>query len=158
MIRRPRALHHSKILLSAVLLACACLSAAAASAVAAEAVVTYTDESLPAYAQQLASGQIQAATFNKKVRSLHLTLKDGRHVLVKYAPHEEPKLAAQLQVKHVPVTFEVPPGAAKSTTAKPVHHKLRYIAGGILLAVIIVVGVVLLVDRQRKRAETAPSG
>jgi hypothetical protein len=119
---------------------------------AAEGTVTYTHESLQAYEQQLASGQIQSATFNKRVRSLHLTLKDGRHMLVKYAARGEPALAAQLAAKRVPVTIEKPAEAAKEAKKTPVHHKLRYIAGGILIAVIVIVGAVLLVDRRRKAA------
>jgi|SRR5665213_1442334 len=139
-----------KIALFAACLGCLfVLTAAVASA--AEPAVTYTKESMHAYEQQLSSAQIQAATFNKKVRSLRLTLKDGRHVLVKYQPHEETKLAAALQAKSVPVTILKPAVAAKEA-AKPVHHKLRYIAGGILVLVIIVVGAVLLVDRRRKLA------
>jgi hypothetical protein len=131
---------------------CTTLALLAPLAGAAEGPVTYTHESLQAYEQQLAGGQIQAATFNKRVRSLHLTLKDGRHVLVKYAAHGEPALAAALAAKGVPVTIEKPAEAAKEAKKAPVHHKLRYIAGGILVAVIVVVGAVLLVDRRRKAA------
>jgi hypothetical protein len=85
------------------------------------------------------------------VRSLHLTLKDGRHMLVKYAAHGEPALAAQLAAKGVPVTIKKPAEAAKEAK-KPVKHKLRYIAGGILVVVVVVVAGVLLFDRRRKTA------
>jgi hypothetical protein len=137
----------------AVAVACLmCVSAlAAATAMGTQAAVHFQKESLQAYEQQLSGGQIQAATFNKKVRSLHLTLKDGRHVLVKYAAHEQPKLAGALAAKQIPVTVLKPAVAAKEA-AKPVHHKLRYIAGGILVVVIVIVGGVLLVDRRRKLA------
>jgi hypothetical protein len=112
--------------------------------------VHYQKESLQEYEKQLAGGQIQAATFNKKVRSIHLTLKDGRHALVKYAKGQEPAYAAQLRAKGVPVTILQPAQAAKEAK-KPVKHKLRYIAGGILVVVVVVVGAVLLIDRKRKR-------
>jgi hypothetical protein len=148
MQKSPRA---RKVLLLP-LTVCTTLALLAPLAGAAEGPVTYTHESLQAYEQQLAGGQIQAATFNKRVRSLHLTLKDGRHVLVKYAAHGEPALAAALAAKGVPVTIEKPAEAAKEAKKAPVHHKLRYIAGGILVAVIVVVGAVLLVDRRRKAA------
>jgi hypothetical protein len=119
---------------------------------AAAPTVRYTKESAQAYQQQLAGGQIQSATFNKRVRSLHLTLKNGSHVLTIYGAHEEPKLAAALEAKGIPVTVLKPADAAKEAAAKPVHHKLRYIAGGVLIVVILVVGAVLLVDRRRKLA------
>jgi hypothetical protein len=148
MHRSPRARNLATLALTLCLVPA--LLAPAASA--AEPTVTFTHESLKAYEQQLASGQIKEATFNKRVRSLHLTLKDGRHMLVKYAAHGEPALAAQLQAKHVPVTIEKPAEALKEAKKVPVHHKLRYIAGGILIAVIVIVGAVLLFDRRRKAA------
>jgi hypothetical protein len=129
-------------------MALACLLQAAPS-LAAEA-VHYQKESIQEYEKQLAAAQIAEATFNKRVRNVHLTLKDGRHVLVKYGKGEEPKLAAQLREKGVPVTILAPAAAAKEAK-KPVKHKLRYIAGGILVLVVIVVGAVLLIDRKRKR-------
>jgi hypothetical protein len=150
MIRTLRVSLTSRAVPAVALLACAFVLCASA-AYAAEVTVHYTKESIQAYEQQLASGQIQAATFNKKVRSMHLTLKDGRYVLVNYPAHEEPTLAAALEAKKVPVTVLKPAAAAKEA-AKPVHHKLRYIAGGILVVVILVVGGVLLVDRRRKLA------
>jgi hypothetical protein len=133
----------------------ACLALAwllqAAPSFAAESAVHFQKESIQEYEKQLAGAQIVEATFNKKVRSLHLTLKDGRHVLVKYGKGEEPKLAAALRAKGVPVKVLAPAAAAKEAK-KPVKHKLRYIAGGILVVVVVVVGAVLLIDRRRKRA------
>jgi hypothetical protein len=153
MIRPTRVLQSRKIALSVACLACACLLPAAAAQAAAAPVVHYEKESLQAYEQQLAAGQIRAATFNKRIRSLRLTLKDGRHMLVSYAAHGEPKLAGQLKAKHVPVTVLKSAEAkkeAKEAGKKPVHHKLRYIAGGIVVGVIVLVGIVLLIDRRRK--------
>jgi hypothetical protein len=119
---------------------------------AAEAKVTYQHESQAAYEKQLAAGQVQDATFNKRVRTIRVTLKDGRHMLVRYAPRQEPALASQLQAKHVPVTVLKPAEAIKEASKIPVHHKLRYIAGGILIAVIVIVAAVVLIDRRRKTA------
>jgi len=86
---------------------------AAAPSLAAEGTVHYQKETLQEYEKQLAGGQIQAASFNKKVRSIHLTLKDGRHVLVKYAAGQEPTYLAQLRAKGIAVTFLAPAQAAK---------------------------------------------
>jgi hypothetical protein len=61
-------------------------------------------ESLAAYEQQLASGQIQAATIIKRIRTAHIMLRDGQHVVLKYAAHQEPQVVAQLKAKGVAVT------------------------------------------------------
>jgi ATP-dependent Zn protease len=125
-------------------LSTACLALALVPA-AAGAAVHFQHEGFPEFEHQLAAGQIQAATFNKKAHTLHLTLNDGRHVLVSYPSHEEPQLAARLEGKGVAVTVE-----KKKKAKAAVHHKLRYIAGGILIVVILVVAAVLLVDRRRR--------
>jgi hypothetical protein len=148
-------MHRSPTARTAALLAfgaCLALAPLSSAAAAEEAKVTYEHESQPAYEQQLAAGQVTAATFNKRVRTIHVTLKDGRHMIVRYPPHQQPTLAAALQSKHVPVTVLKPAEAIKEASKTPVHHKLRYIAGGILVAVIVIVGTVLLVDRRRKAA------
>jgi hypothetical protein len=149
MIPPTRAFPTSKILPLLACLLCIGALASPAAATAAEGTVTYTHESLQQYEKQLAAGEIQSATINKKVRSVHLTLKDGSHVLAKYAAHEEPKVASALQAKGVPVSV-LSKAAADKEAKKAVHHKLRYIAGGILILVIVVVGGVLLWDRRRK--------
>ena len=148
MHRSPTARKVALIALSS----CLALGLLTPVAPAAEAKVTYEHESEAAYEKQLAAGQVQAATFNKRVRTIHVTLKDGRHMLVRYPPHHQTALAAALQAKHVPVTVLKPAGAIKEASKIPVHHKIRYIAGGILIAVIVIVASVLLIDRRRKTA------
>jgi hypothetical protein len=61
-------------------------------------------EGVAALEGQLAAGEVQAATFDKRVRSARLALTRGRHVLMKYGKGEEPKVVAQLQAKGVRVT------------------------------------------------------
>ncbi|MDQ6810703.1 MAG: hypothetical protein M3Z95_02235 [Actinomycetota bacterium] len=144
MHRSPRA---RQLVLALVL----SLALATPAAVAhAQATIHYTHESLQAYEQQLAGGQITAATFNKRIRTLHLTLTSGQHMLVHYGRGEQPKLAAALAAKGVHAQVLKPAAAAKEAAKVPVKHKLRYIAGGILVAVIVIVGAVLLVNRRRQ--------
>jgi hypothetical protein len=124
-------------------LACVCLIAPAGAAAAkkgSEAGVRFTIESTQAYEQQLAAGEIRAAKFNTPVRSLHLTLADGRHVLVKYPPHGEPKLAAELRAHGISVPV-----------LKKGHHKLRYIAAVVVIVALLIVAAVLLRTRRRGR-------
>jgi hypothetical protein len=129
------------------LMACAALISAPA---AFAGPIVYQDESYAEYQQQLASGQVAAVTINKRLASLRTTLKDGRHVLAKYGHKEEPKAAAALAAKHVPVTVLTPAAAKLEVPKKAVHHKLRYIAGGILILVIVIVGAVLVVRSRRE--------
>jgi ATP-dependent Zn protease len=129
-----------------VLVSAAPMAAPAALA----APVAYQDESYAEFQQQLANGQIRAVTINKRVASLRVTLEDGRHVLAKYGHKEEPKAAAALEAKHVPVTVLSPAQAKSEVPKKAVHHKLRYIAGGILIVLILVVGAVLYMRSRRQ--------
>jgi ATP-dependent Zn protease len=139
--------------IAATILCLACFSMLfAVAASAEEPKIHYTKESYAEYEHQLASGQIQAVTINKYVRSVRVTLKDGRHVLATYGPKEEPSVAARLQAKRVPVTVLTPTVARAQAKEAPVKHKLRYIVGGIVVVVAIVVGAVLLIDRRRKAA------
>jgi 4-amino-4-deoxy-L-arabinose transferase-like glycosyltransferase len=139
---------------AAGLLACLLVLAPLASVVAAvAAVIHYQHESYQAFQNQMASGQIKAVTFNKKPHSVHITLNDGRRMLAIYPPHDEPQLAAALTAKGVPVAIE-----RHKSTVKPVHHTLRYIAGGILVLVILAILAVLLIGRRRNLADGTGGG
>jgi len=124
---------------------------ALAAPAGAETGIHYTRESFGAFQHQLNAGQIHAVVFNKKAHTMHLEMSDGRRLLVSYPSHNEPQLAALITARGVPVT--VP-----KHTAKPVHHTLRYVAGGILIVVIIVILGVLLVGRRRGLVEGQGDG
>jgi flagellar basal body-associated protein FliL len=111
----------------------------------------FIKESQQAYEKQLKSGVIAEATFNKKLRNLHIKTKSGELFLYHYPKKGEQALAATLTAHHIPVTVLKPSEAAKES--KPAKHKLRYIAGGIVIVVILIVGVVLLVNRRRQQDE-----
>jgi hypothetical protein len=129
------------------------LSPAVLLAGAATNAPVYTKESKQEYEAQLSKGEIKTGTFNKKLRNLHIETKSGRLFLYHYGKKESKKLAGELEKKHVKVTFLTSTQANKEAKAKPAKHKLRYIAGGILVAVILIVGIVLLVNRRRVRDE-----
>jgi hypothetical protein len=148
MIRTATPSITSKIVLLLVCSSCALLLPVGLAA-GAEGTVTYRHESLQEYEQQLAAGRIRAASINKVLRSLRLTLEDGSHVLAKYDKGEEPKVKHAMQAKGVTVTILSHAQAAKEAKKSP-KHKLRYIAGAIVIVVLIVVGGVLFVDRKRK--------
>ncbi|MGP0100771.1 MAG: hypothetical protein ACLPUT_03995 [Solirubrobacteraceae bacterium] len=141
-----------KATIAVLLLSLACISLlSAAVAAGSAAAITYQTEKYTEYQQQLAGGQIQAVTINKRLRSVRITLKDGRHVLAHYKRKEEPTVIAALNAKHVHVTLLTSSEALKELKSKPKHHKLRYIVGGALIVVILIVTVVLLINRKRKR-------
>jgi hypothetical protein len=154
MITTTRASFTARIAVLVVSMACASLLAGAAAVRA--ATIVYAPESFTEYEQQLNGGQIKAVTINKRVRSLRVTLKDGRYMLARYKPKEEKKAAAALQAKHVPVTLLTATEAGKEVKTKakkPVKHKLRYIAAAVLVVVIIIVVAVLLIRRRRYRED-----
>jgi hypothetical protein len=146
-----RPLTTSKSSLAATCAALILLLIAAVSAGAAEVVVHYTKESPAEFEQQLSRGEIAAATLNKKVRSIRLTLKDGRHVLVKYAKRQSAAEAAKLKAHHVTVTVLTPVQANKELKAAPKHHRIRYIVAAVLVVVILLIGAVFLIRRRRER-------
>ncbi len=133
--------------------ACVALMMLLSAPLAGAATPRFTKESKEAYEQQLNKGEIKEGTFNKKLRNLHIELESGQLFLYHYGKKESKKLASDLEKKHVKVTVLSTTAASKEATAKPAKHKLRYIAGGILLAVIVIVGIVLLVNRRRARDE-----
>jgi hypothetical protein len=142
----------TRSLTSMMLAVCVALSLLAPAAIAAEPTITYKHESEGEFAQQLAAKKIQSAIVNKRLRTLRLTLKDGTHVLARYPAHQEPQTVAKLKAQGVPVSVLAKPVAEKEAkTKKATHHKLRYIVGAVVIAVIVVAGAVLLVNRRRQR-------
>jgi hypothetical protein len=112
----------------------------------------YEEESLEAFEAQLRAHEVAAAEFNKVAHHLHLTLRDGRHLLVDYPGHEQPQLQAKIVAVGVPVTIEYTP-----KSPKPVHHTIRYVAAGILVVLVILLGL-LLVARRRRLARLEEPG
>jgi hypothetical protein len=133
------------------------LSCAAAlilgGAAQAAAEVKYQHESEQEWKSQLTSAQIATVIINKRAQSLRTTLKDGRYVLASYPKHESPRVEAELRANHVPFTVLSKATAEKLAKKVAVHHKLRYIVGGILLGIIVIVGGVLLVRRRGRVAD-----
>ena len=141
--------HIGKTVLSVVCVLGVCL-ASTATAFAATA-IHFERESLPALEGQLHQSQVHALTFHPGLGGaaghIHVSLNDGRHMTVAYASSEQEKVIALASADHTPVTIAQ---LKTKAAAKPVHHKLRYVAAGILVVVIVVVLAVLLIDRRRK--------
>jgi hypothetical protein len=119
----------------------------------AAAEVKYQHESEQEWKSQLTSGQIASVIINKRAQSLRTTLKDGRYVLANYPKHQSPRIESELRANHVPFSVLTKSAAEKLAKKTPVHHKLRYIVGGILVGIIVIVGGVLLVRRRGRVAD-----
>ncbi|HLH13402.1 MAG TPA: hypothetical protein VKV16_01335 [Solirubrobacteraceae bacterium] len=133
----------------AALLACAALLSGASASASAATVAPLPEESVQAYEQQLAGGQIKAAALNTTARSIHATLSDGKVELVHYPPHHEKALLEALKAKGItPVSLKGKPLSVPHGT----KHKLRYIVGGIIVVVLLLIGAALLLLRRRRAA------
>ena len=62
---------------------------------------------------------------------------------------ERPKVEKELRAKHVAVTVLSPAAAKCEEKAQPKKHKIRYIAGGVLILIAIIVVIVLVIRRRR---------
>jgi hypothetical protein len=65
-------------------------------------------ENQSALEHQVSAGEVKAATVDKRVRSVQLTLTNGRTVVANYGARQEAKVAAALEAKAVPVTILTP--------------------------------------------------
>jgi hypothetical protein len=134
-----------------LLLAAVCLLTIVASAGAAT-VVHFQPESASALKVQLHHHEVHALTIHPTPAPghVHVSLNNGQHFTVVYSASEQTQLVALARADGTPVAVSV---SKSKAAAKPVHHTLRYVAGGILVLVIVVVAAVLLVDRRRKLGE-----
>jgi hypothetical protein len=137
---------------------CLVLAATVLTASAGAASIHFQKESMQGYEAELRHGEVHAVTFHPgtTVGHLHISLNNGGHMTVSYQAAEQSKLVARAQAANARV--KIATLKAKKTAA--VHHKLRYIAGGILIFVILVVLGVLLIGRRRVVADEGapPSG
>ena len=149
MIRQPRAAQTLAGLTALAMLLSVALLVVAPRA-RAEGTADYTKEDLSQYENQLNGNHIQSVVVNKRTRSLRVTLDSGQHVFAKYGKKEGPKYYAAIRASHVPITFLAPAAAQAEPGSKHPGHEIRYIAGGVLIAVIAIVGGILYFNRGRK--------
>jgi ATP-dependent Zn protease len=122
----------------------------ALTGVATASAQTATTESYQALVGQINSNQVRAATINRKAHLVKVTLDDGSVQHVDYPPKQEKQLSNSLRQHGAKVKI-----AKRKRIHKAVHHRLRYIAAGIV-GVFVVVGLGLLVVRGRRPPSTKP--
>lgn len=115
--------------------------------------VHFQPESYSALLVQVHKGQVRAVVLHPSGPKAHVVLTDGAHFTATYPIAESTKLGEEVRAHGG--SFAISVVKHKSGT---VHHKLRYIAGGILIVVILVVLAVLLVGRRRAIAEDDEPG
>lgn len=123
------------------------LSAFAGSAAAGTA-VHFQHESYAALLAQVRKGEVHAVVLHPSGPKAHAALDDGGHVSATYPLGEATKLGDEVRAHGG--SFAI--ATSKSKTGS-VHHKLRYIVGGIVIVVILIVLAVLLIGRRRALAE-----
>ena len=106
----------------------------------------------PVLEKQIAAHQVATVAVNKKVHDVHVTLTNGKHEIVVYPSHQEPQLVAQLTAAGATVKVK-----KKKKKVKAAGHHLRYIAAGILVAIVAIGGAVYVVGR-RRQLEAGPAG
>lgn len=107
-------------------------------------------ESEADFAKQLAGKEVKSVIINKRLRSMRVTLTDGRQVFARYPKKQEPQTASRLQARGVAVTVLSRHDAEKEAGSKKSHHKIRYIVGGVAILLIAIVAAVLLFNRRRR--------
>jgi hypothetical protein len=126
---------------------CLALAAIALAVPAGAATVHFQTETLSAYEGQLHHHEVHALTFHSgsETGHLHISLDNGSHMTVAYPAAQQAKLVTQAREAGARVKI----ATVKPAKATAVKHKLRYIAGGILILVILIVLGVLLIGRRR---------
>jgi hypothetical protein len=113
-----------------MLLAILAVAANAPLAIAATSTVT---ESYTALLHQIDSGQVLIAHVNERTNDIRVTLRNGTEEFVVY-PHAGHKTLIDSLIHH----GVKPIYTAHKTAAKPVHHVLRYVAGGIVIVLLLI--------------------
>lgn len=131
------ALRPRRLLIVLLLLALAApASASAAMPVSYEAIL-----------QQVKSGPLSRAVINHANRHIEIKFRNSTEWIATYPPGAQPLLQRILRERHIHVKF----ASRHRPRPKPakVHHHLRYIAAGVLGALVVIGGGLFLYSRRR---------
>jgi hypothetical protein len=114
-----------------------------------------TQVSYPALLHEVQSGPLMRAVINRKAGHIEIKFRDLSEWEASYPLASQRHLVGLLQSRHIRVIY----ASRHRAQAKPraVHHHLRYIAAGILGAIVLAGGAFLYVRRRRPR-ESSPGG
>jgi hypothetical protein len=157
-LTRPRALWCAAFAV-VVLMLCAVPAAMAGLSEEPKSLGGYTAQPFATFEQELSSHKVASVVFFKKLRTIRITLKDGRKYVARYPKKQSEVWEAKIRharAVSVKATPEQQKQLEKETKAagggKPHKHKIRYIVGGVVI-LLIVIGVVVLLLRRRRQVD-----
>jgi hypothetical protein len=121
------------------------LSAALAATAPARAA---TQVSYPQLLEQIKSGPLIRAVINRRGGDIEIKFRNLSEWKAFYPPGAQPYLQSLLHKRHIRVIFAARHAHAKAKPAA-VHHHLRYIAAGVLGALLVCGGAFWLLRRRR---------
>jgi hypothetical protein len=110
--------------------------------------------SFPALLHQVRTGPLIRAIINPARGDIEIKFRDLSEWHAYYPPGAQRELQRLLRARHVRVLF-VPRHPAGARTHATAHHRLRYIAAGILAACLLAAGAALLLRRRSARRASA---
>ena len=131
-----------------LLIASVCLLLAAAAPVPARAA---QEVGYPVLLQQIKSGPLIRAVINRKGGDIEIKFRNLSEWKAFYPAGAQHYLQRLLHARHIRVIFAARHAKAKAKPA-PVHHHLRYIAAGLLGALLVAGGAFWLLRRRRAGA------
>jgi hypothetical protein len=130
-----------------VLLALLAVAVDAPPAIAATPTAT---ESYPALLHQIETRQVVIAHVNERTNDIRVTLRNGSEEFVTFAHAQHKALIDSLLHHGVRVVY-----TAHAKAKKPVHHVLRYVAGGIVIVLLLIGAGVWVYTRGQRRSPPA---
>jgi hypothetical protein len=115
-----------------------------------------TPVSYPELLRQVRSGPLIRAIINRTRHDIEIKFRDLSEWEAPYPPGAQTELQRLLRRRHVRVIFAARPGV-KHTRHAAVHHRLRYIAAGVLGALALI-GLASYLYLKRRRPRAAHGG
>lgn len=118
--------------------------------------VAATQVSYPVLLREIKSGPLIRAVINRTRGDIEIKFRNLSEWEAFYPPGAQPMLQRLLHARHIRVIFATRPTASKP---KPmaVHHHLRYIAVGVLGALVVLGGATFAYERRRRTGATLDS-
>jgi hypothetical protein len=115
-----------------------------------------TQVSYPVLLREIKSGPLIRAVINRTRGDIEIKFRNLSEWEAFYPPGAQPMLQRLLHARHIRVIFATRPAASKPKP-KAVHHHLRYIAAGVLGALVVLGGAAFAYERRRRTDATLDS-
>jgi len=108
-----------------------------------------TQVDYPALLREVKSGPLIRAVINRTRGDIEIKFRNLSEWEAFYPPGAQPALQRLLHRRHIRVIFASRPAVTKAKP-KAVHHHLRYIAAGVIVALAALGGAAFVYDRRRR--------